>query len=129
MEGAMETDKMQVNHPWWQPGVFASAPAIFLWVCAELPPDMLGAIFHAGTSPSSLAHVGDTLFVIGWTASGGLMWHGRRRPGHDTEVTTQAAQASPVPTAEGAVQPHGLSAWRQSMVKRWERMRHPIPLH
>ncbi|CAJ0889968.1 hypothetical protein R1479_03471 [Ralstonia mannitolilytica] len=57
----METDKMQVAHPWWQPGVFASAPAIFLWVCAELPPDMLAAIFHAGTSAESLKHVGDTL--------------------------------------------------------------------
>ena len=25
----METEKIQVAHPWWQPGVFASAPAIF----------------------------------------------------------------------------------------------------
>jgi hypothetical protein len=106
-------------------GVFASAPAIFLWVCAELPPDMLGAIFHAGTSPDSLRHVGDTLFVIGWTASGALMWHGRRRIGHDADVTAQ-----PAPAAVGATeQPHGLAGLRQNMARRWERMRHPIPLH
>lgn len=121
----METDKVQVAHPWWQPGVFASAPAIFLWICAELPPDMLGAIFHAGTSPDSLTHVGDTLFVIGWTASGALMWHGRRRTAHDGDVTAQAVQAEASVTA----QPHGLAALRQNMARRWERMRHPIPLH
>ena len=125
----METDKMQVAHPWWQPGVFASAPAIFLWVCAELPPDMLGAIFHAGTSPESLKHVGDTLFVIGWTASGVLMWHGRRRMAHDVDVTTQSPQADSPPAADPDTQPHGLAALRQHVARRWERMRHPIPLH
>ena len=121
----METDNVQVAHPWWQPGVFASAPAIFLWICAELPPDMLGAIFHAGTSPDSLRHVGDTLFVIGWTASGALMWHGRRRIGHEAD-----AAAQPVPAQVDATeQPHGLAGLRQNMARRWERMRHPIPLH
>ncbi|MFT0733564.1 hypothetical protein [Ralstonia wenshanensis] len=121
----METDKVQVAHPWWQPGVFASAPAIFLWICTELPPDMLGAIFHAGTSPDSLRHVGDTLFVIGWTASGALMWHGRRRIGHDADVTEQPASAA----GEAMERPHGLAGLRQNMARRWERMRHPIPLH
>ena len=121
----METDKVQVAHPWWQPGVFASAPAIFLWICAELPPDMLGAIFHAGTSPDSLRHVGDTLFVIGWTASGALMWHSRRRIGHDANVTGQPVQAE----ADATEQPHGFAGLRRSMAQRWERMRHPIPLH
>ena len=125
----METDKVQVAHPWWQPGVFASAPAIFLWICAELPPDMLGAIFHAGTSPDSLQHVGDTLFVIGWTASGALMWHGRRRGGHDAEGTAQSDPVDPVPAADSTAQPHGLAALRQNVARRWERMRHPIPLH
>ncbi|GCB04148.1 hypothetical protein PSUB009319_17790 [Ralstonia sp. SET104] len=125
MEGAMETNKMQVAHPWWQPGVFASAPAIFLWMCAELPPDMLGAIFHAGTSPDSIRHVGDTLFVIGWTASGALMWHGRRRIVPDADVTAQPVQAEVGP----ANQPHGLAALRQNMARRWERVRHPIALH
>lgn len=122
----METDKMQVAHPWWQPGVFASAPAIFLWMCAELPPDMLGAIFHAGTSPDSIKHVGDTLFVIGWTASGALMWHGRRRIAPDADVAAQRTQAEVDPTVQP---PHGLAALRQNMARRWERMRHPIPLH
>lgn len=125
----METDQMQMAHPWWQPGVFASAPAIFLWVCAELPPDMLGAVFHVGTSPESLMHVGDTLFVVGWTASGVLLWHGRRRVVHDIEVTTQPAPSDPLPASEATAQPHGLSALRQNMARRWERMRHPIPLH
>jgi len=121
----METDKVQVAHPWWQPGVFASAPAIFLWICAELPPDMLGAIFHAGTSPDSLRHVGDTLFVIGWSASGVLMWQGRRRGVHGAEMAAQPLQAE----ASAAGQPHGLAGLRQSVARRWERMRHPIPLH
>jgi len=126
MEGAMETDKVQVAHPWWQPGVFASAPAIFLWICAELPPDMLGAIFHAGTSPESLMHVGDTLFVVGWTASGALMWHGRRRVARDADMT---AQVDVAPAVEPAAHAHGLAGLRQNMARRWERMRHPIPLH
>lgn len=121
----METDKVQVAHPWWQPGVFASALAIFLWICAELPPDMLGTIFHAGTSPDSLRHVGDTLFVIGWTASGALMWGGRRRVAHDADVTAQPAEAEVGATG----QPHGLAGLRQSMARQWERVRHPIPLH
>lgn len=125
----METDKIAVTHPWWQPGVFASAPAIFLWVCAELPPDMLGAIFHAGTSPDSLMHVGDTLFVIGWTASGVLMWHGRRRVSHDIAATPQVSRVVAAPVDEPAPQAHGLVALRQSMVRRWERMRHPMALH
>lgn len=127
----METDNMQVAHPWWQPGVFASAPAVFLWICAELPPDMLGAIFHAGTSPESLRHVGDTLFVVGWTASGVLMWHGRRRMSHDADVTTQSTQGDAASVAEAGTnaQPHGLAALRQNVARRWERMRHPIPLH
>lgn len=125
----METDKMQVAHPWWQPGVFASAPAIFLWICAELPPDMLAAIFHAGTSADSLKHVGDTLFVIGWTASGALMWHGRRRVTHDTGVTTQSALAEMASAPEPTAQAHGLAGLRQNMARRLERLRHPIPLH
>jgi hypothetical protein len=125
----METDKMQVAHPWWQPGVFASAPAIFLWVCAELPPDMLAAIFHAGTSAESLKHVGDTLFVIGWTASGVLMWHGRRRPAHDADAAAQPAPADTVSAGEPVTQVHRLSALRQSMARRLERLRHPVPLH
>ncbi len=124
----METEKIQVAHPWWQPGVFASAPAIFLWICAQLPADMLGEIFHAGTSPDSLAHVGDTLFVIGWTASGALMWHGRRHVAHDAEVTAPAAtEAGSV--SEPVAHPHGLAGLRQSMARRLERIRHPIPLH
>ncbi|WP_296227868.1 hypothetical protein [Ralstonia sp. UBA689] len=125
----METDKIQMAHPWWQPGVFTSAPAIFLWVCAQLPADMLGAIFHVGTSPDSLMHVGDSLFVIGWTASGALLWHGRRRVTHDTEVTAPAVAPEVAPVAQPIEHPHGLAALRQSMARRWERRRHPIPLH
>ena len=89
---------------------------------------MLGEIFHAGTSPDSLAHVGDTLFVIGWTASGALMWHGRRHVAHDAEVTAPAAtEAGSV--SEPVAHPHGLAGLRQSMARRLERIRHPIPLH
>ena len=125
----METSQVRVAHPWWQPGVFASAPAIFLWVCAELPPDMLGAIFHAGTSPDSLMHVGDTLFVGGWTASGALLWHGRRHVQHDADTSAQSARIDTASVAESTPPAHGFSAWRRNMARRWERVRHPIPLH
>lgn len=125
----METSQVRVAHPWWQPGVFASAPAIFLWVCAELPPDMLGAIFHAGTSPDSLMHVGDTLFVVGWTASGALLWHGRRHVQHDTDTSAQSARIDTASVADSTPPAHGFSAWRRNMARRWERVRHPIPLH
>ena len=125
----METSQVQATHPWWQPGVFASAPAIFFWVCAELPPDMLGAIFHAGTSPDSLMHVGDTLFVIGWTASGVLLWHGRRHVGHAADAAAQSTRMDTTSAAESTPPAHGLSAWRQNIARRLERMRHPIPLH
>ena len=125
----METSQVRVAHPWWQPGVFASAPAIFLWVCAELPPDMLGAIFHAGTSPDSLMHVGDTLFVVGWTASGALLWHGRRHVQHDTDTSARSARIDTASVAESTPPAHGFSAWRRNMARRWERVRHPIPLH
>ena len=125
----METSQVRVAHPWWQPGVFASAPAIFLWVCAELPPDMLGAIFHAGTSPDSLMHVGDTLFVGGWTASGALLWHGRRHVQHDTDTSARSARIDTASVADSTPPAHGFSAWRRNMARRWERVRHPIPLH
>ena len=125
----METSQVRVAHPWWQPGVFASAPAIFLWVCAELPPDMLGAIFHAGTSPDSLMHVGDTLFVGGWTASGALLWHGRRHVQHDADTSARSARIDTASVADSTPPAHGFSAWRRNMARRWERVRHPIPLH
>lgn len=125
----MESDKIQVAHPWWQPGVFASAPAIFLWVCAQLPDDMMGAIFHVGTSPDSLMHVGDSLFVIGWTASGALLWRGRRRVTHDAEVRASAVAPEAAPVSQPVEHPHGLAALRHGMARRWERIRHPIPLH
>lgn len=96
----METAKTGMTHPWWQAGVFASAPAIFLWACAQLPADMLGNLFHAGTSPDSLMHVGDTLFVVGWTASGVLLWHGRRRIA--PQVTETASPGAAVDAAPGA---------------------------
>lgn len=122
----MESTKAQITHPWWQPGVFASALAIFLWVCAQLPADMLGHLFHVGTSPDSLMRVGDTLFVIGWTASGALLWHGRRRIEPETVDAPQAAVTEATVPAAPA---HGLAAVRQNVARRWERMRHPIPLH
>ncbi|CCF96874.1 hypothetical protein B7R78_0009930 [Ralstonia solanacearum] len=125
----METAKTGMRHPWWQPGVFASAPAIFLWVCAQFPADMLGNLFHAGTSPDSLTHVGDTLFVVGWTASGVLLWHGRRRiEPQATEAASSGTAVDTVPQGEAA-EAHGLAALRRNMVRRLERLRHPIPLH
>lgn len=125
----METAKPGMTHPWWQPGVFASAPAIFLWVCAQLPADMLGNLFHAGTSPESLTHVGDTLFVVGWTASGVLLWHGRRRvepQGTETALPGTVVDAAP---GVGPADAHGLAALRRNVARRLERLRHPIPLH
>ncbi|AXV77720.1 MULTISPECIES: hypothetical protein [Ralstonia solanacearum species complex] len=123
----METAKTGMTHPWWQPGVFASAPAIFLWACAQLPADMLGNLFHAGTSPDSLTHVGDTLFVVGWTASGVLLWHGRRRV--VPQVTETASPGAAVDTVPGGTDAHGLAALRRNVARRLERLRHPIPLH
>ncbi|MHA6895663.1 hypothetical protein ACQUJT_16485 [Ralstonia pseudosolanacearum] len=125
----METAKTGMTHPWWQPGVFASAPAIFLWVCSQLPADMLGNLFHAGTAPESLTHVGDTLFVVGWTASGVLLWHGRRHvepQGTETALPGAVVDAAP---GVGPADAHGLAALRRNVVRRLERLRHPIPLH
>lgn len=85
--------------------------------------------FHAGTSPDSLTRVGDTLFVVGWTASGVLLWHGRRRiEPQVTEAASSGTAVDTVPQGE-TTEAHGLAALRRNMVRRLERLRHPIPLH
>jgi hypothetical protein len=68
------------HESWWQPGVYASGPAVFLWIVARLPGDLLADIFSTRAAPAVLNHVGDTLFVAGWLASAAWLWFTRKRP-------------------------------------------------
>lgn len=65
---------------WWHAGVYCSAPAVFLWVVAHLPADMLAQLFRGPAMPVVLNQLGDALFVCGWAISGILLWGSRRRP-------------------------------------------------
>ncbi|MGY8525523.1 hypothetical protein [Paracidovorax citrulli] len=64
---------------WWHAGVYCSAPAVFLWVVAHLPADMLAQLFRGPAMPVVLNQLGDALFVCGWAISGILLWGSRRR--------------------------------------------------
>lgn len=65
---------------WWQPGVYASVPAVVLWIVARLPADFLGSLFGSPAASPWLNHAGDTVFVTGWVASAAWLWFTRRRP-------------------------------------------------
>lgn len=65
---------------WWMPGVFCGAPALFLWLVARLPENLLAQVFRGGASmPVVLNQLGDALFFCGWAISAILLWGERRR--------------------------------------------------
>ncbi|MGO4812956.1 hypothetical protein AB4156_25735 [Cupriavidus sp. 2MCAB6] len=74
---------------WWQPGVYASGPAVLLWIAARLPAPWLADLFNAPGAAVLLNHCGDTVFVAGWIASALWLWLTRNRPEPD------AAQQQP----------------------------------
>lgn len=65
--------------PWWLAGVYCSAPALFLWIAARLPADMLADLFRGHTMPQILNQLGDALFFCGWAVSGIVFCLARRR--------------------------------------------------
>jgi len=69
-----------IHAHWWQPGVYASIPAVALWIIARLPTDTLAGVFGTTAAPLWFNHAGDTIFVAGWLASAAWLWIGRRRP-------------------------------------------------
>ncbi|CAG9171689.1 hypothetical protein CURE108131_11840 [Cupriavidus respiraculi] len=69
-----ERHRWAASH-WWQAGVYCSGPAIFLWIAARLPEDMLVHLFRGGPNmPAVLNNLGDALFFCGWAISGILLW-------------------------------------------------------
>ncbi|WP_420996048.1 hypothetical protein ACKI2N_018475 [Cupriavidus sp. 30B13] len=64
---------------WWQPGVYASGPAVLLWIAARLPAPWLADLFNLPNAAVLLNHGGDTVFVAGWLASAVWLWLTRRR--------------------------------------------------
>ncbi|MEN7531247.1 hypothetical protein [Cupriavidus sp. SW-Y-13] len=78
---------------WWQPGVYGSGPAVLLWIIARLPADMLAEAFGIPFAAALFNHAGDTVFVIGWTASAAWLWFTRKRPAPtpDVQAPTRAA--------------------------------------
>lgn len=77
---AERDDTATASRPWWQPGVYCSAPALFLWIVARLPDDLLVQVFRGGASmPVVLNQLGDALFFCGWVISAILLWGQRRR--------------------------------------------------
>ncbi len=74
---------------WWQAGVYCSGPAIFLWIAARLPDDMLVHLFRGGPNlPNVLNNLGDALFFCGWAISAILLWANAR------QVRTEGKSAS-----------------------------------
>ncbi|MCA7082129.1 hypothetical protein K7G19_00770 [Cupriavidus sp. DB3] len=65
--------------PWCQPGVYCSAPAVFLWIASRLPEDMLSQMFRGESMPLVLNQLGDALFFCGWVISAILLWGSRRQ--------------------------------------------------
>ncbi len=65
--------------PWWQPGVYCSAPAVFLWIASRLPEEMLSQMFRGASMPLVLNQLGDALFFCGWVISAILLWGSRRQ--------------------------------------------------
>lgn len=86
---------------WWQPGLYASVPAVMLWIAARLPAGLLDGAIGVYPLPLLLNHVGDTVFVAGWLASGLWLWLGRGHagplPGGDHTATTGTAPGSGAP--------------------------------
>ncbi|AOY92423.1 hypothetical protein BKK79_12010 [Cupriavidus sp. USMAA2-4] len=85
--------KLPLAH-WWQPGLFASLPAVALWTIARLPADLLAAL-GGSTLSALLNHAGDTLFVAGWLLSGLRLWTSRRRPAAEDGRRREVPPAAP----------------------------------
>ncbi|MGO4329701.1 hypothetical protein AB4Z48_06205 [Cupriavidus sp. 2TAF22] len=64
---------------WWQPGVYASGPAVLLWIAARIPAPWLAGFLNFPAATALLNHCGDTLFVTGWLASALWLWLTRKR--------------------------------------------------
>jgi hypothetical protein len=99
--------RQEPQQSWWQPGLCASVPAVMLWIVARLPAGILDGAVGGHPLPVLLNHIGDTLFVAGWLASGLWLWLGRRHPA----AAPRAAEAgSPAPpstaTPAGTPGPH-----------------------
>ncbi|MCT9071640.1 hypothetical protein [Cupriavidus gilardii] len=75
-----QADTRKTRAPWWQPGVYCSAPAVFLWIASRLPEDMLAQMFRGDSMPLVLNQLGDALFFCGWVISAILLWGSRRQP-------------------------------------------------
>ncbi|MCG5262689.1 hypothetical protein EM868_17825 [Cupriavidus gilardii] len=81
--GAPASDRsnaVKPRAPWWQPGVYCSAPAVFLWIASRLPEEMLAQLFRGASMPLVLNQLGDALFFCGWVISAILLWGSRRQP-------------------------------------------------
>lgn len=76
---------------WWHPGVYASGPAVLLWIAARLPAPWLTDLFNAPGAAALLNHCGDTVFVAGWVGSALWLWLTRQRP----EAPAQQQESSP----------------------------------
>lgn len=88
---------------WWQPGLCASVPAVMLWIAARLPAGLLDGAIGGHPLPMLLNHIGDTLFVAGWLASGLWLWLERSRP-------AAMPGAPPASSAAPSASPAGPSA-------------------
>ena len=89
---------------WWQPGVYASGPAVLLWIAARLPAPLLVDAFNTPDAPALLNHVGDSVFVAGWVGSALWLWLTRQRP--DAPEPQQEAGPNEAPDARSAPQHH-----------------------
>ncbi len=89
---------------WWQPGVYASGPAVLLWIAARLPAPFLADAFNAPGAPALLDHVGDSVFVAGWVGSALWLWLTRQRP--DAPEPQQEAGTDDTPDDRSAPQHH-----------------------
>ncbi|MDF3839134.1 hypothetical protein P3W85_40295 [Cupriavidus basilensis] len=89
---------------WWQPGVYASGPAVLLWIAARLPAPWLADLFDWPAAAALLNHGGDTVFVAGWVASALWLWLTRNRP--DTATAPRQPDADGPAKAASPPQQH-----------------------
>ncbi len=82
---------------WWRPGVYASGPAVLLWIAARLPAPWLADLFNLPNVAALLNHGGDTVFVAGWLASAAWLWFTRRRDAAPQDPRQSQADAAAEP--------------------------------
>lgn len=96
-------DRPSFFRPWWRPGVYAVVPAVFLWIVARLPAELLVWALHDVKAPAWVNSAGDTVFVVGWVTSGVLLWmEGHRPPPEPRPRRTIRPPARPMPPAPPA---------------------------